>query len=96
MEEIKLYRDLIICISGALVSTAIIFAAVLLYIFYRRAKAVLVALEATISALRQISTSMKDEVIEPIVRFVSLVRGVLGSIDLVAKFFQKKEGGNDG
>lgn len=95
MEEIKLYRDLIICISGVIVSTAIIFATVLLYILYRRAKAALVALEATISTLRQISTSVKDEVIEPVVRLVSLVRGVLGGIDFVAKFFQKKEGGND-
>jgi|YelNatPaOPRAMG01_1025707.scaffolds.fasta_scaffold53862_2 hypothetical protein len=96
MEEIELYRDLIICISGVLVSTAIIFAGVLLYILYRRAKAVLIVLEATISTLRQMSTSMKDEVIEPVVRLVSLVRGILGGIDLVAKFFHKKEGGSDG
>lgn len=96
MGDIGWYRDLIICIAGTLISIAVIFVAVLSYLLYRKTKVVLTTVETTSSLIHQASTAVKDEVIGPLLRFTSLIRGVLEGIDFVAQFFRKKEGESDG
>lgn len=92
MENLELARDIVICISGLVVSATSIFIAVLVYLLYKKAKAVLTTLDAASSTVYQMSVTVKEEVVEPVLRFATLIRGIMGGIDLVTKFFQKKGG----
>jgi hypothetical protein len=95
--DIGWFRDLVICISGLVVTGVVIFIAVLSYLLYNRARSVLDSIKATSETIHGISSAVKDEIVSPIVQLVALVRGVLQGIDLVSRFFGKKEteGGRD-
>jgi hypothetical protein len=86
---IEWFRDLVICISGLVITVVVIFIAILSYLLYNKAKSVLDSVEA-------ISTTVKDEVVKPIVQLVALVRGIWQGIDIVSRLFKKQEGGRDG
>jgi hypothetical protein len=96
--DIAWFRDLVICISGLVVTVVVIFIAVLSYLLYSRARSVLDSIKATSATINEISSSVRDEVIKPILQLVALIRGVLQGIDLVGRFFRKEEqeGGRDG
>lgn len=95
MGNFELARDIVICISGVVVSIAVVFITVLVYVLYKKAKTVLTALEATSSTLYQMSAIVKEEVVEPVIRFAVMIRGIMSGIDFVTKFFQKREGRSD-
>jgi hypothetical protein len=96
--DIAWFRDLVICISGLVVTVVVIFIAVLSYLLYSRARSVLDSIKATSATINEISSSVRDEVIKPILQLVALIRGVLQGIDLVGRFFrtEEQEGGRDG
>ena len=96
--DIEWFRDLVICISGLVVTVVVILFAVLAYLIFRKTRSILNAIEATSKTIHGISSAVKDEIVSPIVQLVTLVRGVLQGIDLVSKFFRKEEqeGGKDG
>ncbi len=95
MENFELARDIVICISGVVVSITVLFITVLVYLLYKKAKAVLTTLEATSSTVYQMSATVKEEIVEPVLRFAAMVRGIMDGIDFVTKFFHKKEGRSD-
>ncbi|MCX6008767.1 MAG: hypothetical protein NTW48_01785 [Chloroflexi bacterium] len=96
--DIGWFRDLVICISGLVITVVVILVAVLAYLLYKRTRSVLNSIEATSETIHGISSAVKDEIVSPIVQLVALVRGVLQGIDLVSRFFKKEEqeGGRDG
>lgn len=96
--DIGWFRDLVICISGLVVTGVVIFIAVLAYLLYKRTRSVLNSIEATSETIHGISSAVKDEIVSPIVQLVTLVRGIWQGIDLVSRFFKKEEqeGGRDG
>jgi hypothetical protein len=96
--DIGWFRDLVICISGLVVTGVVIFIAVLSYLLYNRARSVLDSIKATSATINEISSAVRDEVIKPILQLVALIRGVFQGIDLVSRFFRKEEqeGGRDG
>ena len=95
--DIGWFRDLVICISGLVVTGVVIFIAVLSYLFYNRARSVLDSIKATSATINEISSAVRDEIIRPVAQLVALIRGVFQGIDLVSRFFGKKEteGGRD-
>ena len=96
--EIAWFRDLVICISGLVVTAVVIFFAVLAYLLFKKTRSILNAIEATSETIHGISSAVKNEIVSPMVQLVTLIRGVLQGIDLVSRFFRKEEqeGGKDG
>lgn len=94
--DIGWFRDLIICISGVVMIVVLIFAAVLAYSFYHRARVVLDSIEATSTTLQRISNEVSDEVVKPVIQAVALIRGLRQGIDTISRLFRKQqEGGRD-
>ena len=96
--DIAWFRDLVICISGLVVTLVIIFIAVLAYLLYNRARSVMDSIKATSATINEISSAVRDEIVKPVLQWVTLIKGVFQGIDLVSKFFRKEEqeGGRDG
>jgi hypothetical protein len=55
-------------------------------------------MKATSATINEISSAVRDEIIRPVLQLVALVKGVFQGIDIVSRFFGKKEseGGRDG
>lgn len=96
--DIAWFRDLVICISGLVVTIVVIFIAVLSYLLYNKMRSVLDSIKATSATINEITSAVRDEIIKPVLQLVALIKGVLQGIDLVNRFFGKKEseGGKDG
>lgn len=95
--DIAWFRDLVICIWGSVLTLVVIFIAVLAYLLYNKIKPILNSVQATSANIQEISSTVKDEVVKPVVQLASLIRGVSQGIDMVSRFFKKEqEGGRDG
>ncbi|MBC8273918.1 MAG: hypothetical protein H8E40_02985 [Chloroflexi bacterium] len=96
--DIGWFRDLVICISGLVVTVVVIFIAVLAYLLYNKARSVMDSIKATSATINEISSAVRDEIVKPVLQWVTLIKGVFQGIDLVSKFFRKEEqeGGKDG
>jgi hypothetical protein len=93
--DIGWFRDLVICISGLVITFVVIFIAVLAYLLYSKVRPVLDSMKTTSATLQEITFTVKDEVVKPAVQFATLVRGISQGIDLVSRFF-KREGQEGG
>jgi hypothetical protein len=89
--DIGWFRDLVICISGLVITVVVIFIAVLAYLLYGKIRPVLDSMKATSATLHEITATVKEEVVKPVVSFVTLVRGIVQGIDLVSRLFKKEE-----
>jgi uncharacterized protein YoxC len=89
--DIAWFRDLVICILGLAVTVVAIFIAVLAYLLYNKLKPVLDSMKATAATLHEITSTVKDEIVKPVVQLAALFRGIAQGIDLVSKFFKKEE-----
>jgi hypothetical protein len=96
--DIGWFRDLVICISGLVVTVVVIFIAVLSYLLFRKIRPVLDSMKATSATLQEITSTVKDEVVKPAVQFVTLIRGIVQGIELASRLFKKEEqeGGRNG
>jgi hypothetical protein len=84
-------RDLIICISGSVITLVVIFVAVLAFMLYKRVQPILNSVKKTTANVQEITSTVRDEIIKPISQFGVLIRGIIEGIQLAAKFFKKKE-----
>jgi hypothetical protein len=89
--DIGWLRDLVICISGLVITVVVIFMAVLAYALYRRIRPILDSMRATSGTIQEITSIVKDEVVKPAVQLAALIRGIVQGIELVTKFFKKEE-----
>jgi hypothetical protein len=96
--DIGWFRDLVICIAGLVITVVVIFIAVLTYLLYSKIRPVLDSMKATSATLREITSTVKDEVVKPAVQFVTLIRGIVQGIELASRLFKKEEqeGGSNG
>ena len=96
--DIAWFRDLVICIFGLVVTLVVIFIAVLSYLLYNKARSVMDSVKATSATINEISSAVRDEIVKPVLQWVTLIKGVFQGIDLVSRFFSKEEqeGGRDG
>jgi hypothetical protein len=72
----------------------LIFAAVLSFLLYRRARAILDSVKATSRTIKGISSYVGEEAVKPVAQVVGIIQGIRQGIDTVSKFF-RKEGGRD-
>ena len=96
--DIGWFRDLVICISGLVVTVVVIFIAVLAYLLYNSARSLMDSIKATSATINEISSAVRDDIVRPVLQWVTLIKGVFQGIDLVSRFFKKEEqeGGRDG
>jgi len=88
--DVVWFRDLIICISGAVVVIMSVFIAVLMYLLYRRVKAALDSIETTSKNIQEVASTVRDQVIKPVTGLTIFVQGVLRGVNAMSKFFRKK------
>jgi hypothetical protein len=76
----------------------VIFIAVLAYLLYSKIRPVLDSMKATSATIHEITSTVKDEVVKPVLQFVTLIRGIAQGIELASRLFKKeeKEGGCNG
>jgi hypothetical protein len=84
-------RDIIICITGSVITLVVIFGAILAFLLYKKVQPILKSVKATTANIQEITSTVKDEIIKPILQFGALIRGIAEGIQLAAKFFKKKE-----
>jgi len=60
-------------------------------LLYKKTGRVLGSIEATTNTIHEMSSTVRDEVIKPIVQVAALVRGISQGIDLAREFFRKKQ-----
>jgi hypothetical protein len=101
---IEWFRDLFICILGAIAIVVLIFIAILAYSIYRnsqfligaiealcqRADKVIDNLETTSETVRGITTNIKQAMTDPLAQLIAIVQGIRQGINMVNKFFKKK------
>jgi len=88
--DVVWFRDLIICIAGAVTVIVSIFVAVLVCLFYRRVKAALDSIETTSKNIQEVASTVRDQVIKPVIGLATFVQGVLRGFNAISKFFRKK------
>ncbi len=88
--DVVWFRDLIICISGAVTVIVSIFVAVLVCLFYRRVKAALDSFETTSKNIQEVTSTVRDQVIKPVIGLAIFVQGALRGFNAISKFFRKK------
>ena len=84
-------RDLVICISGSVMTVVIIFMAVLAYLLYHRTRSILNSVDATATTVKEISSYIADEVVKPLAQVTALAQGIRQGIEAITKLFKKKE-----
>ena len=88
--DVVWFRDLIICIAGAVTVIVSIFVAVLMGLFYRRVKVALDSIETTSKNIQEVTSTVRDQVIKPVIGLAVFVQGVLRGFNAISKFFRKK------
>lgn len=89
--SIEWFRDLVVCIFGLGVTIAVIFMAVLAFLFYKRVRPILDSLEATSKNVENLSSSVEAEVARPLAQVVAFVQGIRQAVGLVRQFTKRKE-----
>jgi len=83
------FRDLIICIFGLVAAGVLIFIAVLLFLLYRRVRAILDSVKATSKTIQGVSSYVGEEVMKPVIELAAIIQGVRQGIDTIGKLFKK-------
>jgi uncharacterized membrane protein len=89
--DIGWFRDLVICISGLVATAVVIFIAILAYLIYKRTKPILDSMQSASATIQEITSSVKEEIMKPIVNFAALIRGIAQGIELATKIFKREE-----
>ena len=90
------FRDLSITILCLVTTAVIIFASILVYRLYRKAKSVLQLAESTAKKAYD-TVAVIQEFIRPLLPVISLIQGICGGLGGISKMFNKgnNEGGNN-
>lgn len=87
------FRDLVICVFGLVATGVFIFIAVLLFLLYRRVRAILDSVKATSRTIQDVTSYVGDEVVKPVIEVAAIIQGIRQGIDTIGKFFKKGERG---
>ena len=87
--SIEWLRDLVICIFGLGAMLAIICIAVIVFILYFRVKPIINSIKTTTKTVENISTSVEEEVVKPLVQVAAFVQGLR---QVVGRFSRRQEG----
>ena len=90
--SIEWFRDLAISILGIGVTAAAIFIGVLVFLLYRKVSTILDSAKATSKTIRNISSSVEEELAPPLAQIAALAQGVGQIISLFSRFSKRKKG----
>jgi hypothetical protein len=93
---IEWFRDLTIIVMGCVTVVVLIFASILFYRLYRKAKSVLQLAESTMQSANEIVTLVKDFV-KPALPIMTIIQGLCGGLGGITGMFKKEnnEGGKN-
>jgi len=89
------FRDLVICVFGLVATGVVIFIAVVLFLLYRRVRAILDSVKATSRTIQGVTSYVGDEVVKPVIEVATIIQGIRQGIDTIGKFFKKGGRRND-
>jgi len=90
---IEWFRDLSITILGFVTTVVLIFAAILVYRLYRKAKSALKLAESAAKKAYD-TVTVVQEFIKPLLPIISLIQGICGGLGGISKIFS--QGNNEG
>ena len=93
--DIAWFRDLVICIAGLVITVVVVLFGVIAYLLYTRVRGILNSVQATSANIEEISSTVKDEIVQPVAQLGALIKGISQGIDIFRRFFRKQEGGRD-
>lgn len=87
--EIELLRDLIIVISGLVVTVVAVLVAVISYSLYRRVNVVLQSVKTSATKIEALTIVATDELGKPLIQVAGLVQGIVYGIRAINKMTKK-------
>jgi len=93
--DIAWFRDLVICIAGLVMTVVVVLFGVIAVLLYTRVRAIMNSVQATSTNIQEISSTVKDEVVQPVAQLGALIKGISQGIDIFSRFFRKQEGGRN-
>ena len=89
--DIGWFRDLVIVIFGLVTTIVVIFLAILAFILFRKVRPILDSVQGTTAAVKEITCTVKEEVVKPVLQISALIKGITQGIELVTKLFKREE-----
>lgn len=89
--DLSAWRDIILIIWGLVASIAIVFIAVILFLFYRKTSALLESTDLMVARASDIMDYVESEVVRPVSRLGTMVQGIMQGIGIFSSIFSKKE-----
>lgn len=87
--DMELLRDVVIVISGIVITLAAILATFFLYSVYRKINDILKSTKATATKIEALTIVASDQLGKPVIQAASLVQGIIYGIQAMSKIFKK-------
>lgn len=89
--ELASLRDLVLVIWGLVALVATIYLCIIVGILYKRINTLLLSMNIAALKIKEIADQAQEEVIVPLTRIGSFLRGITQSVSFITKLFNKKE-----
>jgi len=89
--ELSSWRDIILIIWGLVATVAIVFIAVIIFLFYRKTISLLDSTDLMVAKVSDIVDYVNKEVVRPVSRFGTMIQGIIQGISIFSSIFKKKE-----
>jgi hypothetical protein len=89
--SIEWFRDLVLCIFGLSTTVVVLFIGILVFICYRRIMPIIDSLKTTTRTVENLTSTVEEQVAEPLAKMAAFVQGVRQAISLVSGFRKNKE-----
>jgi len=87
--DMELLRDVVIVISGIVITFAAILATFFLSSVYRKINDILKSTKATAAKIEALTIVASDQLGKPVIQAASLVQGIIYGIQAMSKIFKK-------
>ena len=89
--SIEWFRDLVLCIFGLSTTVVVLLIGVLVFICYRRITPIIDSLKTTTRTVENLTSTVEEQVAEPLAKVAAFVQGVRQAVNLVSGFRKNKE-----
>ena len=87
--DIEFLRDLIIVLSGIVITLVFIFIGFLVYSLYTKVNRILKSLKTTAAEIEALTTLISDEVSKPLIQTAGIAHGLAVAFGAINKIFRK-------
>lgn len=88
--ELSAWRDIILIIWGLVATVAIVFIAVIMFLFYRRTVSLLESTDLMVARVSDIVDYAEKEMIRPVRQFGTMMQGIIQGVGIFSSIFKKK------